>query len=67
MTAVDLGGADLVTCTTLSFGDVKPGSLVGELIVYSKVILRYTSSGLLLSVLAQNIARRSLMRCGWNC
>jgi hypothetical protein len=59
MTAVDLGGADLVTCTTLSFGDVKSGSLAGELIVSSEVILGYTSSDLLLSVLVQNIARRS--------
>jgi hypothetical protein len=59
MTDVDLSGADLVTYTTLSFGDIKLGSLVGGLIVSSEVILGYTSSGLLLSVLAQNIARRS--------
>jgi hypothetical protein len=32
---------------------------VGELIVGSEVVLGYTTLGLLLSVLAQNIARRS--------
>ena len=34
-------------------------NLVGEIIVSSEVILGYTTLGLLLSVLAQNIARRS--------
>ncbi len=49
----------IVTYTTLGFGDVKPNSLAGELVVSSEVILGYTTLGLLLSVLAQNIARRS--------
>jgi len=49
----------IVTYTTLGFGDVKPKTLAGELIVSSEVILGYTTLGLLLSVLAQNIARRS--------
>jgi hypothetical protein len=48
-----------VTYTTLGFGDVKPANLIGEVIVSSEVILGYTTLGLLLSVLAQNIARRS--------
>jgi uncharacterized protein YjbI with pentapeptide repeats len=49
----------IVTYTTLGFGDVRPTTLVGEIIVASEVILVYTTLGLLLSVLAQNIARRS--------
>ena len=49
----------IVTYTTLGFGDVKPANLTGEVIVSSEVILGYTTLGLLLSVLAQNIARRS--------
>ena len=49
----------IVTYTTLGFGDVKPATLAGEMIVSSEVILGYTTLGLLLSVLAQNIARRS--------
>jgi hypothetical protein len=49
----------IVTYTTLGFGDVRPATLAGEIIVSSEVILGYTTLGLLLSVLAQNIARRS--------
>lgn len=49
----------IVTYTTLGFGDIKPKTLAGELVVCSEVILGYTTLGLLLSVLAQNIARRS--------
>ena len=49
----------IVTYTTLGFGDVRPATLLGEIIVASEVILGYTTLGLLLSVLAQNIARRS--------
>ncbi len=49
----------IVTYTTLGFGDIKPKTLAGELVVSSEVILGYTTLGLLLSVLAQNIARRS--------
>jgi uncharacterized protein YjbI with pentapeptide repeats len=49
----------IVTYRTLGFGDVKPATLLGEIIVSSEVILGYTTLGLLLSVLAQNIARRS--------
>ena len=44
---------------TLGFGDVRPATLAGEIIVSSEVILGYTTLGLLLSVLAQSIARRS--------
>ena len=49
----------IVTYTTLGFGDVKPTTLAGEIIVSSEVILGYTTLGLPLSVLAQSIARRS--------
>jgi len=49
----------IVTYTTLGFGDVRPATLMGEIIVSSEVILGYTTLGLLLSVLAQSIARRS--------
>jgi uncharacterized protein YjbI with pentapeptide repeats len=49
----------IVTYTTLGFGDIKPKTLAGELVVSSEVILGYTTLGLLLAVLAQNIARRS--------
>jgi hypothetical protein len=49
----------IVTYTTLGFGDIKPKTLLGELVVSSEVILGYTTLGLLLSVLAQSIARRS--------
>ncbi len=45
--------------TTLGFGDVRPATLAGEIIVGSEVILGYTTLGLLLSVLAQSTARRS--------
>ena len=49
----------IVTYTTLGFGDVRPATLMGEIIVSSEVILGYTTLGLVLSVLAQSIARRS--------
>ena len=49
----------IVSYTTLGFGDVRPATLAGEIIVSSEVILGYTTLGLLLSVLAQSIARRS--------
>jgi hypothetical protein len=49
----------VVTYTTLGFGDVKPATLIGELIVSSEVILGYTTLGLLLAVLAEKVARRS--------
>jgi hypothetical protein len=45
--------------TTLGFGEVRPATLADEIIVSSEDILGYTTPGLLLSVLAQSIARRS--------
>ena len=49
----------IVTYTTLGFGDIRPATIAGEIVVSSEVILGYTTLGLLLSVLAQSIARRS--------
>lgn len=49
----------IVTYTTLGFGDVKPATLIGEIIVSTEVILGYTTLGLLLAVLAEKLARRS--------
>ncbi|MGA2411124.1 MAG: ion channel [Candidatus Binataceae bacterium] len=49
----------IVTYTTLGFGDVKPNSLGGEILVSIEVILGYLTLGLLLAVLGNRIARRS--------
>ncbi len=49
----------IVTYTTLGFGDIHPQNLLGELIVSSEVIIGYLTLGLLLSVLAEKVARRS--------
>jgi voltage-gated potassium channel Kch len=38
----------IVTYTTLGFGDVRPATLAGEIIVSSEVVLGYTTLGLLL-------------------
>lgn len=49
----------LVTYTTLGFGDVTANSLIGEMLVISEVIAGYFTLGLLLSILANTVARRS--------
>ena len=49
----------IVTYTTLGFGDVKPNSLAGEILVSLEVIMGYVTLGLLLAVLGDKIARRS--------
>jgi uncharacterized protein YjbI with pentapeptide repeats len=49
----------IVTYTTLGFGDITPKHWIGEIIVISEVILGYTTLGLLLSILANKVARRS--------
>ena len=49
----------IVTYTTLGFGDVTANSALGEIIVISEVIVGYFTLGLLLSILANTIARRS--------
>jgi hypothetical protein len=49
----------LVTYTTLGYGDVTANSLIGEMLVISEVIVGYFTLGLLLSILANTVARRS--------
>jgi len=49
----------IVTLTTLGFGDITPLNLAGEIIVAIEVILGYVALGLLISILANKVARRS--------
>jgi hypothetical protein len=49
----------IVTYTTLGFGDIAAKSTAGEIIVSLEVLTGYTTLGLLLSVLADKVARRS--------
>jgi len=49
----------VVTYTTLGYGDVTPTHVIGEILVVVEVILGYTTLGLVLSILANKVARRS--------
>jgi uncharacterized protein YjbI with pentapeptide repeats len=49
----------IVTYTTLGFGDITPQHWLGEIIVVVEVVLGYTTLGLLLSILANRVARQS--------
>lgn len=49
----------VVTYTTLGFGDITPLNWIGEVVVVAEVIMGYTTLGLLLSILANRIARQS--------
>jgi uncharacterized protein YjbI with pentapeptide repeats len=49
----------VVTYTTLGYGDVTPTNLMGEILVVVEVLLGYTTLGLILSILANKVARRS--------
>jgi hypothetical protein len=49
----------IVTYTTLGFGDITPQHWLGEIIIVAEVILGYTTLGLLLSILANRVARQS--------
>lgn len=49
----------VVTFTTLGFGDITPSNLTGEVFVTIEVLLGYVMLGLLISILANKIARRS--------
>ena len=49
----------IVTYTTLGFGDITPQHWLGEIIIVAEVVLGYTTLGLLLSILANRIARQS--------
>ncbi|MGH1461858.1 MAG: pentapeptide repeat-containing protein [Neptuniibacter sp.] len=49
----------MVTYTTLGYGDVTAENVYGEMLVISEVVLGYFTLGLLLSIIANTIARRS--------
>ncbi len=49
----------IVTYSTLGFGDITPKHWIGEIVVVVEVILGYVTLGLLLSILANKVARRS--------
>jgi len=49
----------VVTYTTLGFGDVTPCTKLGQVLVTLEVILGYVTLGLLISILANKVARRS--------
>ena len=49
----------IVTFTTLGFGDVSANWWCGEMVVSLQVILGYLTLGLLISILANKVARRS--------
>lgn len=49
----------IVTYTTLGFGDITPMNWAGEVIVVAEVVMGYTTLGLLLSILANRVARQS--------
>jgi hypothetical protein len=49
----------IVTYTTLGFGDVTPASFDGELWVGAEVLSGYLMLGLLVSILANKVARRA--------
>ncbi len=45
--------------TTLGFGDVTPITTTGQMVVTAEVILGYLTLGLLVSILANKVARRA--------
>ena len=49
----------IVTFTTLGFGDIRPLNIWGELVVILEVIFGYVGLGLLISILANKVARRA--------
>jgi hypothetical protein len=49
----------IVTYTTLGFGDITPIHWLGEVVIIGEVVLGYLTLGLLLSILANVVARRS--------
>ena len=49
----------IVTYTTLGFGDVTPITTTGQMVVTAEVILGYLTLGLLVSILANKVARRA--------
>ena len=49
----------IVTYTTLGFGDVIPQNKLGQCVVIMEVVAGYLTLGLLVSILANKVARRS--------
>ena len=49
----------IVTYTTLGFGDVTPRNHIGQITVTAEVMLGYVTLGMMLSVLANKVARRA--------
>jgi len=49
----------VVTFTTLGFGDITPTSSWAQAVVMLEVILGYFTLGLLISILADKVARRA--------
>jgi len=49
----------VVTFTTLGYGDILPVHWLGEALVIIEVVLGYSTLGLLLSILANKVSRRS--------
>ena len=49
----------IVTFTTLGFGDVLPQNKMGQVVVTAEVMLGYVTLGMMLSVLANKVARRA--------
>ena len=49
----------IVTFTTLGFGDVTPLTKTGQVLVTIEVVFGYLTLGLLISILANRVARRS--------
>lgn len=49
----------IVTFTTLGFGDITPLNLAGQFAVVTEVILGYIALGILVSILANKVARRA--------
>ncbi|MCB9892417.1 MAG: pentapeptide repeat-containing protein [Planctomycetes bacterium] len=49
----------IVTFTTLGFGDITPLNLAGQFVVVTEVVLGYVALGILVSILANKVARRA--------
>ncbi|HMQ22638.1 MAG TPA: ion channel [Planctomycetota bacterium] len=48
-----------MTFTTLGFGDITPLNLAGQFAVVTEVVLGYIALGILVSILANKVARRA--------
>ena len=48
-----------LTLTTLGYGSLLPRSVIGEVLILSQVLVGYVLFGLLVSVFAHKVSRRS--------